>query len=291
MVAWGRGFVVVAVSTVVAVSVPAAVSASEPESAPESAPVSVLLTPVQGSESLRVERGERVTSAVRQALEARGYSIGVSQDALGQAVIACQTPECVEQALDAAGALFAVVPALWTREAGGEELTLTLVQRSGRSLNASRMVEGELDAVAGELVDELLARLEASAPGTGSAPGPGSASESATASGAASATSSATSGADRARRPHAWKAGPVVLIAGGAAAFIAIGVAAGVKNDSQQLNRGAVAAWSVVGAAAIAGGVAWLVVGNKRRRRRAEQAGALPELAIYPTGFDLRLRF
>jgi hypothetical protein len=80
-------------------------------------------------------------------------------------------------------------------------------------------------------------------------------------------------------------------MAGGAAAFIAIGVAAGVRSDSQQLNTGAVAAWSVVGAAAIAGGIAWLVVGDKRRRRRASQANALPELTLYPTGFDLRLRF
>ena len=92
--------------------------------------------------------------------------------------------------------------------------------------------------------------------------------------------------------PHAWKAGPVVLIAGGAAAVIAVGVAAGIKDDTQQLNSGAVAAWSAVGAAAIAGGIAWWVVGEKRRQRKTEPTSALaPTIAFHPTGIDLRLRF
>ena len=80
-------------------------------------------------------------------------------------------------------------------------------------------------------------------------------------------------------------------MAAGASAFVAIGVAAGIKSDSQQLNGTAVLGWSVVGAAAIAGGAAWLVTGKKNRRARASQAGALPELGLGPTGFDLRLRF
>ena len=92
--------------------------------------------------------------------------------------------------------------------------------------------------------------------------------------------------------PHAWKAGPILLITGGAAAFIAIGAAAGTKSDSQQLNTGAVAAWSAVGAAAIAGGITWWVVGAKRRRERAAPAAAhSPAIALRPTGIDLRLRF
>jgi hypothetical protein len=179
--------------------------------------------------------------------------------------VACQTPECIEQALDAAGAAFAIVPAIWVRESGGEELTLTLVQKSGRSLNATGAVGDDLSGTSADLVDELLAQ-GAAVPASASAPAPA--------------------------HPHAWKAGPIVLIAGGAAAFVAVGVAAGIRNDTQQLNTGAAAAWSVVGATAIAGGIAWWVVGEKRRRQRAESTGALaPTIAFHPTGIDLRLRF
>ena len=86
--------------------------------------------------------------------------------------------------------------------------------------------------------------------------------------------------------------GPIVLIGGGVAAFVAIGVSAGVKSDNQQLNTSAVAAWATIGAAAIAGGVAWWVVGERRRRPKRESAGALaPEIALRPTKIDLRLRF
>jgi hypothetical protein len=82
------------------------------------------------------------------------------------------------------------------------------------------------------------------------------------------------------------------LIAGGAASFVAIGVGAAVKNDHQQLNTPGVAAWAVVGAAAIGGGIAWWVVGEKRRQRKPESAAVLaPELAFHPTKIDLRLRF
>jgi hypothetical protein len=184
---------------------------------------------------------------------------------LGQAVVACQTPECIEQALDAAGAAFAIVPAIWVRESGDEELTLTLVPKSGRSLNATGAVGDDLSGRSADLVDELLAQ-GAAVPASTSASAPA--------------------------HPHAWKAGPIVLIAGGAAAFVAVGVAAGIRNDTQQLNTGAAAAWSVVGATAIAGGIAWWVVGEKRRRQRAESTGALaPTIAFHPTGIDLRLRF
>jgi hypothetical protein len=240
--------------------------------------VSVLLAPVQGSEALRVQHGARVLGAVRRALEARGYEEAMPQELLGQAVVACQTPECIEQALDAAGAAFAIVPAVWSRESGGEELTLTLVQKSGRSLNANGVLGKDLSGAAAGLVDELLARravaiAEAAAASTvGPAPAVASPSEPA--------------------HPHAWKAGPIILIAGGAAAFVAVGVAAGIRNDTQQLNTGAVAAWSVVGAAAIAGGIAWWVVGEKRHRHGAESPAApAPEIAFRPTGIDLRLRF
>lgn len=99
-------------------------SVSAPTSVP--APVPVLLTPVQGSEGLREQYGEEVAAAVDRALEARHYSVSGSRDLLGQALVACQTPECSAQVLDAAGAGFAIVPAIWSRAKGGEELTLTL---------------------------------------------------------------------------------------------------------------------------------------------------------------------
>jgi hypothetical protein len=283
MFAWGHRVGLVAVWVVVIAAGPAAAqesgaeseTAAASESASETAAVSVLVAPVQGSEAARVRHGERVLGAVWRALSARGYREAVSPELLGSAVVACQTPECAEQALEAADAAFAIVPAIWSRESGGEELTLTLVQRSGRSLNANGVIGDDLPGTAADLVDELLARRAATGPPRNVEAGPrprGSASGPA--------------------HPHAWKAGPIILIAGGAAAFVAVGVAAGIRNDTQQLNTGAVAAWSAIGAAAIAGGIAWWVVGEKRRRREPESTTALvPAIAFRPTGIDLRLRF
>jgi hypothetical protein len=265
---------VAAACVVLAVTVPAA--AQETVSAPPSAKEPVLVAPVQGSDALRTQHADRVESAVRRALQARGYGVTVTQESLGQAVVACQTPECVEQALDAAGVAFAIVPAIWSRESGGEELTLTLLERSRRSLNASAVVGDDLSVTAGKVVDELFAQRAAAAPlpvretalapDTGPTPAP--------------------------MHPHAWKAGPIILITGGAAAFLAIGVAAGVKRDSQQLDGAAVAVWSTIGAAAIAGGIAWWVVGEKRRRKRTESASPTGlAVCLRPMGFDLKLRF
>lgn len=245
-------------------------AAAEPDSATvaSAAPRPVLVTPVQGSEALTEERKALVLAAVERALEKRGYSAEAGNEMLGHAVVACQSPECVTQALDASGAEFALVPALWLRGDARQELTLTLVQRVHRSLNASAPAGDELGITAQALVDELLAD-RASLRTTpvavpDSPPSP--------------------------RHPNAWKAGPIILIAGGAAAFIAIGVGAASKSESQQLNTGAVAAWSLIGAAALAGGIAWWVVGSKRRRRDAALASGAT-LALRPTGVDLRLRF
>ena len=267
---------VVAVAVAVAAPVPVAASDSEPASEPASASASasakelVLVAPVQGSQALRSELGDRVESSVRVALRDLGYTVTVEQEALGRAVVVCQTPECSEQALKAAGVAFAIVPAVWSRESGGWELALTLVQSSSRNLNATGVIEGELPSTAVSLVYELLAQR---------------------ATVGLEATSVAPSDSEPAR-PHAWKAGPIILIAGGAAAFVSIGVAAGTKNDTQQLNTSAVAAWSAVGAAAIAGGITWWVVGAKRRRERPATATTpSPTLAFRPTGIDLRLRF
>jgi hypothetical protein len=264
-------------------AVPAPVPGSAPVPVPVPAPVpvpvpvkeSVLVAPVQGSEALWVEHGERIAAAVRRALGARGYRVPSSQELLGRAVIACQTPECVEGALDAAGAAFAIVPAIWSRESGGEELTLTLVQRRGGNLNASGVVGDDLVGLAEGLVDELLVRRG-----------------SATAAVTGSASAAASAAASRGGHPHAWKAGPITLIVGGVAAIVAVGVGAGVKSDTQQLNGVAVGAWSVIGAAAIAGGITWWVIGEKRRRQRAGRANSLtPAIAFQPAGIDLRLRF
>ena len=271
-----------AVWVVVMATGPAA--AQESGSVPASVPAteSVLVAPVQGSAALRAQHGDRVLGALRRALDARGYQATVSPVSLRQAVVACQTPECAEQALDAAGAGFALVPAVWERESDGTELTLTLLQRSRRSLNASRLLAGDLSGAAAELLDELLARQAAALEAAAAEAAAASAAMPASAGGAPSEPA----------HPHAWKAGPVILLAGGVAAFVAVGVAAGVQNDSQQLNTGAVAAWSAIGAAAIAGGIAWWVVGDKRRNRKAESSGALaPAIALRPTGIDLWLRF
>ena len=271
MVAWGDRFAVALAFGVVMAAAPVAASASANES--------VLVAPVQGSEALRVQHGERVVGAVRRALEARGYEGTVSQEVLGQAVVACQTPECVGQTLDAAGAAFAIVPAIWSRESGGEELTLTLVQKSGRNLNATGVVGDDLAGTAADLVDELLERQAAAV-----------AAEAAAA--AAVVPIPRAAAPSEPAHPHAWKAGPIILIAGGATAIVAVGVAAGIRDDTQQLNTVAVATWSAIGAAAIAGGIAWWVIGEKRRRRRAEPTGALaPTIAFRPTAIDLRLRF
>jgi hypothetical protein len=245
--------------------------------------VSVLVAPVQGSEGVRRVHGERLEGAVRRALEVRGYPVTAAGGALGQVAIACQTPECVERTLDAAGAAFAIVPAIWSRKSGGEELTLTLVQKSGRSLNANGVVGDDLSATAADLVDELLTRQAAAV---------AVAASEAEAPRAAEAPPHPWGSASGGGHPHAWKAGPIILIAGGAAAVVAVGVAAGIRNDTQQLNSGAVAAWSAIGAAAIAGGITWWVIGEKRRQQKAESASTVaPTIAFHPTGIDLRLRF
>jgi hypothetical protein len=257
-----------------------AVMAAAPAAAeePESVPASVLLTPVQGTDDLRDEYGDRVAASVRRALGARGYALSPSRGLLGQALVACQTPECTAQVLDAASADFAIVPAVWLRTSGGEELTLTLVQPSGRSFNASGALEEDLDRASGELLDALLLSRATAA--------------STHAQAATSGPEWASSTASEPRHPHAWKAGPILLIVGGAAALMAVGVAAAVKTEGQQLNGATVGAWSGIGAAAIGGGIGWWVVGA-RRRKPDDEPGAFrgPAVTLHGSGIDLRLRF
>jgi hypothetical protein len=257
-----------------------------------------LVAPVQGTLGVRHAYSKRVGGALRDALEKRGYT-AVTDEPRGQALVLCGTLACIEQTLESAGASFGLVPAMWARAGERRELTLTLVGKSGRNLNAGTVINGDLRRTAADLLDELLARrseLDSDTPdvletdrfaittaGGNSVGGIGT-----------SPTVAATDEPKRTSRlPHAWKAGPIVLLVGGAGIFVGIGAAAGMKNDNQQLNKGAVAAWSVVGAAALAGGTAWWVVGEKRRRHQSERSEVTTDTAIRvsPSGIDLRLRF
>lgn len=231
----------------------------------------VLVAEVQGSPEVREAHADDVGQALASTLEARGYRI-VTDRARGEALVGCGTLACIAQTLESAGALFGLVPAVWVLSDNRQELTLTLVGKSGRNLNAGSVIDGDLSETTAALLDELLAR-RSGVELVGLEP--------------------ADEPKHSSARPHAWKAGPVVLWAGGAAVFVGIGAAAGMKDQTQQLNTGAVAAWSVIGVAALAGGTAWWVVGKKRRPRRAERAGAAlsPAIRVSPRGFDLRLRF
>ena len=246
----------------------------------------VLVAGVQGSPEVREAHADDVGQALASALEARGYTV-VTEQARGEALVSCGTPTCIAQTLEGAGASFGLVPAVWLRTGNRRELTLTLVRKSGRNLNAGKVIDGDLSRTTAfettaTLVDELLLRRSGPQSGAG---------------GDLASNSSLDSYADeptqRSARPHAWKTGPIVLWAGGAGVFVGIGAAAGMKDETEQLNKGAVAAWSVIGAAALAGGTAWWVVGQKRRQRQGERTEAALDTAIRVShrGFDLRLRF
>ncbi|MDH3625461.1 MAG: hypothetical protein OES69_13045 [Myxococcales bacterium] len=238
-------------------------------------PATVLVALVQGASEVRAAYADRVGEALLGALVERGYAV-VTDKARGEALVACGTLACVEQTLEGGGAAFGIVPAMWVRAGDRREVTLTLVGKSGRNLNAGTVIDGDLSQTTAALVDELLARrseLESNTP--------------------SAVPRAADEPKQTSARPHAWRAGPILLWAGGAVAFVGIGAAAGMKDETQELNKGAVVAWSVVGAAALAGGTAWWVLGDKRRRRQAERTAATSNTAIRvsPRGFDLRLRF
>lgn len=242
------------------------------------ASTSVLVTPTQGSPSVPAERRKLVVEALAHALRARGYTPSVDDASLGHALVVCPTPECVERTLKVAGVAVAVVPAIWVRDGAAEELTLTLVPARGRNFNVSGPLGEDISVTTGALVDALLEARASSAPSM-LEPLPGV------------LDASVPVETRRPKRPHAWLAGPVVLIAGGTAAFLAIGIGAATKRDDEQLDTSAVAVWSAVGAGAIAGGTAWWVVGARRRRHLDPARQARGRLAVHPTGIDLRLRF
>lgn len=269
------------VSALVSAPVPA------PAPVPVSAPVPVLLTEVQGTEGVRHAYAERLGRALGDALQSRGYAV-VADRARGDELVECGALECIEQALRSAGAEFAVVPAMWVRAGERRELTLTLVGKSDRNLNTGTVINGDLQRTAADLLDELLVRrVEVRGGGEDAL-----ATDEVAVEGAVTLPSTDAPRPEP-KHPHAWKAGPVVLLAGGVGIFVGIGVAAGTKNEGQQLNKGAAAAWSVVGAAALAGGTAWWVVGDKRRRLQSKptEAATATTIRVSPGGIDFRLRF
>ncbi|MGD8608439.1 MAG: hypothetical protein PVH21_14175, partial [Myxococcales bacterium] len=223
---------------VVLATVPAA--AQDAGAWADSRSASALLAPLQGSRALRPSLQAPVEEAVREALAVRGYEVITSQDRWGQRLVDCSTPECVEQALHGAGAGFAIVPAVWSRSERPDELTLTLFSRAGRSVNVSGPMEGDLAEAGAALIEALLDRRVALT----------SSSEAPNALGSPlSMTSNALddSSSSEPRRPHAWKAGPAILLSAGIGAFVAVGASAAVKRQDQQLNGAAVGAWSAIG--------------------------------------------
>ncbi|MEM7435930.1 MAG: hypothetical protein AAF436_12315 [Myxococcota bacterium] len=249
----------------------------------------VVVAPIQGTEGVRQANGPRVEDAVTEALFVHGYTVADAPRAEG-AIPRCASPECVASELVRADAVFAIVPAMWAR-GSRRELTLTLVGKSGRNLNAGTVLNGDLSSTVASLVDQLLAKRRSRA-GYADA----QASRLAVAEPIPPSTShttarrpSDTSGRDR---PNAWKAGPIALLVGGAVTIISVGAVAATRDDTEQLNKGASAAWWVVGGLSIAGGTAWWIVGN-RRRTHSSDASAHRETSVRvrPRGFDLRVRF
>ena len=245
----------------------------------------VVVGPVQGSAGIRQAYEQRLHVAIVAALEARGFDVadGVGS---GQAVASCGGPECVEARLGDAGATFAVIPAMWERSGRRRELTLTMVGKSGRNLNAGTVLNGDLSSTTAGLIDELLAEREAIARGDDL-----SAQHTWTRDDAPPAPQSTVLAGTR-QAPdtgHAWKTGPIVLWVGGAVVFTAVGGVAATRSDSERINGGALAGWFILGGSAIAGGTAWWVVGTRRRERRTDGAGT--EVRVSPRGFDLRVRF
>ncbi|MEM7137008.1 MAG: hypothetical protein AAF500_10540 [Myxococcota bacterium] len=250
-------------------------------------PETVVVARVQGTEGVRQANGPRVAGAVSEALFQRGYAVAEAPRA-EEAIPRCASPECVESALGRADAVFAIVPAVWAR-GGRRELTLTLVGKSGRNLNAGTVLNGDLSTTVASLVEQLLAKRRSRAGGARTQTPNLSVAEPITAPHLSAHHPSATAGRDH---PNAWKAGPVALLFGGAVTIISVGAVAATRDDTQQLNKGASAAWWVVGGLCVAGGTAWWVVGH-RRRTRSSDAAARHETSVRvsPRGFDLRVRF
>lgn len=245
-----------------------------------------LLSPVQGTEGVRDAYDARVRQALERALDA--YGIVASPDlASGRRVVGCGTPECVERVLDEAGVSHALVPAVWTRSHGRRELTLTLVGKSGRNLNAGTVLNGDLSRQTEALVHALFAKRR-----DGGVLDPVSAGSSVEdpnreLTGLGYQRVAAPRVASDGGRNGIWMAGPIVLWIGGAATVVAVGVSAAMRDETQTINGGALAGWILLGGSAIAGGSAWWVVGRRKRGPGTAETA----VHVSPRGFDLRVRF
>jgi len=250
---------------------------------------SVLVSEARGSPAARRIYSAAVRQALEEALADHDYR-PASDRGHGDALVRCSTPECNERVLRAAESAFALVPAVWTKTDGRHELTLTLVQKSGRNLNEGTVLGRGLSSTVTILLARLLAQHaeRAALPEVPWVLTSGSAS---TVGRGARAGAHARDARNDERAPRGWVAGPVLFLAAGAATFVTLGVVVGMRDEQQAVDRGAVAAWSSVGAAALAGGTAWWIVGRRKRQAREASRDALPSLRVSPSGFDLRCWF
>lgn len=211
--------------------------------------------------------GALIDASVQSSLAARGIRTR-PESKLGASLVSCETPECMESRLLLADVEFGVVPALWLRpETGGYELTLTFIERSGRTANVQASVDpSRPQSAVDELVDAGLERRDRQAA-------------------VVDPVARAAMGTDHPPKSRQWMAGPTLLIAGGLGTLIAVGVKAAQQGctlsvaevcvEQRELRTAGVAAASALAAGAILGGTAWWVVGSKRRRQGARKHASL----------------
>jgi hypothetical protein len=104
--------------------------------------------------------------------------------------------------------------------------------------------------------------------------------------------------ADEPKPANYWKAGPALLLAGGVATLLAIGVKAAQRGCSSsvdevciertEFNKAGLAIASVLAAGALIGGTSWWVLG---RRRRREADGKRASLQLGDSQIHLRLDY
>lgn len=249
-------------------------------SAQPKARTAALLTPTQGDPQAAQQYGERIGAAVRSALESQAVRV-VSEAPLGASLVQCETPECMESLLVQAGAELGIVPALWRQpQTGGYELTLTFIERSGRTANLEAMANpSDPEATVQELVEDGLERRMAPAS-------------------LVDPVARAAGLADEPNTGNYWKAGPTLLIAGGIATLVAIGVKAAQRGCSStvdevcvertEFNKAGLATASVLAAGALVGGTSWWVLGRKRRR---EADGKRASLSLGDSQIHFRLDY
>ncbi|MGB5811811.1 MAG: hypothetical protein WBG86_14835 [Polyangiales bacterium] len=260
-------------------------SADAPVAPKGAASPRVIVVVTQGSDGIREAYTARVRRALAETLADRGYQV-VDTASAGQALLECPGARCTSRVLEREGAGFGLVPAMWGRPGDRRELTLTLVGKSGRNLNAGTVLNGDLASTTAALVDQLLAEHGDHDRTADALPEPWML---ATGGDAATRLEVTEENPVEATRGQAWKTGPILLWAGGAATLLSVGLVTGLRNDDQSIRPGALAAWVLVGVGAVGGGTAWWVVGKHRARREPSTSHAT--IRVSPRGFDLRVRF